>query len=116
MQKLKIAGVLSEVNDYSPFAQSILRIKIDEMVDYLNGRYGWLYYARIRSSVGKDSLSFSIRKDLNDVFGLDYHNPNLTRNYQHHFVLWTEFEFGRKPAECKEKTVDVPLRLSRRAA
>ena len=95
MQKIKIAGILSEVNDYSPFVKTILRIKIDEMVDYLKGRYGMLHYPRVESSVGKDSLSFSIRKDLNDVFGLNYHSSDITRDYQHHFVLWTEFEFGK---------------------
>lgn len=95
MRKIKIAGILSEVNDYSPFVQPILRIKIDEMVEYLKGRYGKLYYARTNSSVGKDSLSFSIRKDLNDVFGLNYHNADYTRDYQHHFTMWTEFEFGK---------------------
>ena len=94
MRKLKIAGVLSEVNDYSPFVQDILRIKIDEMAEYLKGRYGSLYYAKVDSSVGKDSLSFSIRKDLNDVFGLNYYKPAV-HDYQHHFVLWTEFEFGK---------------------
>lgn len=94
MRKLKIAGVLSEVNDYSPFVQASLRIKIDEMVEYLEGRYGSLYYAKTNSSVGKDSLSFSIRKDLNDVFGLNYYKPAV-HDYQHHFVLWTEFEFGK---------------------
>lgn len=94
MRKLKIAGVLSEVNDYSPFVQDILRIKIDEMAEYLEGRYGSLYYAKTNSSVGKDSLLFSIRKDLNDVFGLNYHKPAV-HDYQHHFVLWTEFEFGK---------------------
>lgn len=95
MRKIKIAGVLSEVNDYSPFVQASLRIKIDEMAEYLKGRYGSLYYARINSSVGKDSLSFSIRKDLNDVFGLNYHSPDIANDYRHHFVLCTEFEFGK---------------------
>jgi len=95
MRKIKIAGVLSEVNDYSPFVQSILRIKIDEMVEYLKSRYGSLYYVRTSSSVGKDSLSFSIRKDLNDVFGLNYHKPDIAHDYQHHFTMWTEFEFGK---------------------
>jgi len=95
MRKIKIAGILSEVNDYSPFVQPILRIKIDEMVEYLKGRYEKLYYAKTYSSVGKDSLSFSIRKDLNDVFGLNYHQVDLTRDYQHHFTMWTEFEFGK---------------------
>lgn len=95
MRKIKIAGILSEVNDYSPFVQSILRIKIDEMVDYLKGRYGSLYYVRTNSSVGKDSLSFSIRKDLNDVFGLNYHKLDIAHDYQHHFTMWTEFEFGK---------------------
>ncbi len=94
MQKIKIAGILAEVNDYSPFVKTILRIKIDEMAEYLKGQYGSLYYAKVDSSVGKDSLRFSIRKDLNDVFGLGYHNPD-GRDYQHHFVLWTEFEFGK---------------------
>lgn len=95
MRKIKIAGILSEVNDYSPFVQSILRIKIDEMVEYLKGRYGSLYYVRTNSSVGKDSLSFSIRKDLNDVFGLNYHKLDIAHDYQHHFTMWTEFEFGK---------------------
>lgn len=94
MQKIKIAGILAEVNDYSPFVKTILRIKIDEMADYLKHRYGSMYYPKVDSSVGKDSLRFSIRKDLNDVFGLGYHNPD-GRDYQHHFVLWTEFEFGK---------------------
>ena len=77
MIKLRIAGVLSEVNDFSPFVQSILRIKIDEMAEYLTSRYGSLKYPRVNSSIGKDSLSFSIRKDLNDVFGLNYHNLRI---------------------------------------
>lgn len=94
MQKIKIAGILAEVNDYSPFVKTILRIKIDEMADYLKHRYGSMYYPKVDSSVGKDSLRFSIRKDLNDVFGLGYHNPD-GRDFQHHFVLWTEFEFGK---------------------
>lgn len=95
MQKLRIAGVLSEVNDYSPFVQSILRIKIDEMVEYLKGLYGSLKYPHVNSSIGKDSLTFSIRKDLNDVFGLDYHDPDIAHDFQHHFTMWTEFEFGK---------------------
>ncbi len=94
MRKIKIAGILSEVNDYIPFVQRILRIKIDEMVEYLKGQYGSLHYTRTNSSVGKDSLSFSIRKDLNDVFGLDYHKPDI-HDYQHHFIMWAEFEFGK---------------------
>lgn len=94
MQKIKMAGILAEVNDYSPFVKTILRIKIDEMADYLKHRYGSMYYPKVDSSVGKDSLRFSIRKDLNDVFGLGYHNPD-GRDFQHHFVLWTEFEFGK---------------------
>lgn len=106
MRKLKIAGVLSEVNDYSPFVQSILRIKIDEMVDYLKGRYGSLYYTRVNSSVGKDSLSFSIRKDLNDVFGLNYHKP-VVHDYQHHFAVWTEFEFGKGKKHEGKNTFEV---------
>lgn len=106
MRKLKIAGVLSEVNDYSPFVQSILRIKLDEMVEYLKGRYGSLHYPRTNSSVGKDSLSFSIRKDLNDVFGLNYHNPD-GRDYQHHFVMWTEFEFGKGKKNNGKNTFTV---------
>lgn len=95
MRKIKIAGVLSEVNDYSPFVQSILRIKIDEMVEYLKGRYGSLYYVRTNSSVGKDSLRFSVRKDLNDVFGLNYHCPDMAHDIQHHFSMWADFEFGK---------------------
>lgn len=94
MRNIRIAGINADVNDYSPFVKTILRIKIDEMVEYLKGRYGTLYYPRVESSVGKDSLRFSIRKDLNDVFGLGYHNPD-GRDFQHHFVLWTEFEFGK---------------------
>lgn len=95
MIRLRIAGILSEVNDYSPFAQSILRIKIDEMAEYLTSRYGSLKYPRVNSSVGKDSLSFSIRKDLNDVFGLNYHNPDVAHDIQHHFSMWADFEFGK---------------------
>jgi hypothetical protein len=90
-----MAGILSEVNDYSPFVKTVLRIKIDEMVEYLKDRYDTLYYPRVESSVGKDSLRFSIRKDLNDVFGLGYHKPDAAHDIQHHFVLWTEFEFGK---------------------
>lgn len=110
MRKIKIAGVLSEVNDYSPFVQSILRIKIDEMVDYLKGRYGSLYYVRTNSSVGKDSLSFSIRKDLNDVFGLNYHKPD--HDYQHHFTMWTEFEFGKGKKHEGKNTFELHTDVS----
>ena len=112
MRKIKIAGILSEVNDYSPFVQPILRIKIDEMVEYLKGRYDKLYYARTNSSVGKDSLSFSIRKDLNDVFGLNYHNVDHTRDYQHHFTMWTEFEFGKGKKHDGKNTFTVRTDVS----
>lgn len=107
MRKIKIAGILSEVNDYSPFVQPVLRIKIDEMVEYLKGRYDNLYYVRTNSSVGKDSLTFSIRKDLNDVFGLNYHKPDLARDSQHHFVLWTEFEFGKSKKNAGKNNFTV---------
>ena len=112
MIKIKIAGVLSEVNDYSPFAQRIQGIKIDEMVEYLKGRYGSLYYTRINSSIGKDSLSFSIRKDLNDVFGLNYHKPDSTRDYQHHFVMWAEFEFGKGKKHAGKNNFTVHTSVS----
>ena len=112
MKKLKIAGSLSEVNDYSPFTQSILRIKIDEMVEYLNGRYGKLYYTRTNSSVGKDSLSFSICKDLNDVFGLNFHQVDLTRDYQHHVTMWSEFEFGKGKKHEGKNTFTVRTDVS----
>lgn len=106
MRKLKIAGIIAEVNDYSPFVKYILRIKIDEMVEYLTGRYGSLYYARTNSSVGKDSLSFSVRKDLNDIFGLDYHSQTA-HDYQHHVGLWAEFEFGKGKKHEGKNTVTV---------
>ena len=112
MRKLKIAGILSEVNDYSPFVQSILRIKIDEMVEYLKSLYGSLYYPKVDSSVGKDSLRFSIRKDLNDVFGLDYHKPDIAHDYQHHFVMWTEFEFGKGKKHEGKNTFTVHTDVS----
>lgn len=112
MQRIKIAGVQSEVNDYSPFVQSILRIKIDEMADCLKGRYGSLYYPRVNSSVGKDSLSFSIRKDLNDVFGLNYHSSDIANDYKHHFVLWTEFEFGKGKKNDGKNTFTVHTDVS----
>lgn len=112
MRKLKIAGVLSEVNDYSPFVQSILRIKIDEMAEYLKGQYGTLYYTKVDSSVGKDSLRFSIRKDLNDVFGLGYHNPDIAHDYQHHFTMWTEFEFGKGKKHEGKNTFEVHTDVS----
>ena len=112
MRKIKIAGVLSEVNDYSPFVQSILRIKIDEMVEYLKGRYGSLYYVRTNSSVGKDSLSFSIRKDLNDVFGLNYHKPDIAHDCQHHFTMWTEFEFGKGKKHEGKNTFELHTDVS----
>lgn len=95
MRKIKIAGILSDVSDYSPFVKTILRIKLDEMAEYLKGRFGLLHYTRTNSSIGKDSLSFSIRKDLNDVFGLNYHKPDAAHDYQHHFIMWAEFEFGK---------------------
>ena len=112
MRKLKIAGILAEVNDYSPFVQSILRIKIDEMAEYLKGRYGSLYYPKVDSSVGKDSLRFSIRKDLNDVFGLNYHSPDIAHDYQHHFTMWTEFEFGKGKKHEGKNTVAVHTDVS----
>lgn len=112
MRKLKIAGILSEVNDYSPFVQSILRIKIDEMVEYLKSLYGSLYYPKVDSSVGKDSLRFSIRKDLNDVFGLDYHKPDIAHDCQHHFVMWTEFEFGKGKKHEGKNTFTVHTDVS----
>lgn len=95
MLKIKMAGILAEVNDYSPFVKCILRIKIDEMAEYLTGLYGSLIRPNVDSSVGKDSLRFSIRKDLNDVFGLDYHEPDLAKDFRHHVGMWTEFEFGK---------------------
>lgn len=112
MQKIKIAGILSDVNDFSPFVQSILRIKIDEMVEYLKGRYGSLHYTRTNSSVGKDSLSFSIRKDLNDVFGLNYHNPVESRDYRHHIAMWTEFEFGKGKKNAGKNNFTVRASVS----
>ena len=112
MLKLRIAGVLSEVNDYSPFAQRIQGIKIDEMVEYLKGRYGSLYYTRVNSSVGKDTLSFSIRKDLNDVFGLNYHKPDIAHDCQHHFVMWTEFEFGKGKKNAGKNMFEVRTSVS----
>lgn len=112
MRKIKIAGILSEVNDYSPFAQPILRIKIDEMVEYLTSRYDKLYYPRTNSSVGKDSLTFSIRKDLNDVFGLGYHKPDIAHDCQHHFVMWAEFEFGKGKKHDGKNTFEVHTDVS----
>lgn len=107
MRKIKIAGIQSEVNDYSPFVNCILRIKIDEMVEYLTARYGSLTRPNVDSSVGKDSLRFSVRKDLNDVFGLDYHRPDPTSDYQHHVGLWAEFEFGKGKKHEGKNTVTV---------
>lgn len=112
MQRIKIAGVTGEVNDYSPFVQRILGIKLEEVVEYVKSHCGHMRYPRIESSVGKDSFCFSIRKDLNDVFGLDYHAPDAANDIQHHFNMWVEFEIGKGKKNVGKNTLIVNTDVS----
>lgn len=112
MQRIKIAGVTGEVNDYSPLVQRILAIKLEEVVEYVKSHCGHFRYPRIDSSVGKDSFHFSIRKDLNDVFGLDYHHPDAANDIQHYFNMWAEFEIGKGKKNVGKNTLIVRTDVS----
>lgn len=111
MQKIRFANVLAEVCDYSPFVNRILTIKIEDMLKIITGHYGKPKYTRVNSSVGSDSLSFSIRKDLNDIFGLNFHNPDGD-DIQHHVVMWAELEFGKGKKHNGKNTLIVHTDVS----
>ena len=72
MVYVTINGLTEQVNDNSPFNNTVVRLKIEKALSKLK-EYGEFRYPSISSHVGYDTYSIQIRKHLNDVIGLDCH-------------------------------------------
>ena len=72
MLRATISGLTEQVNDNSPFIDTVVRLKIEKSLSKLK-EYGEFRYPSISSHVGYDTYCIQIRKHLNDVIGLDCH-------------------------------------------
>lgn len=112
MQQIRIVDTFAEVNDYSPFTNKVLLIKFEEVINYIKARYGALKFQKVISSVGKDSFSFSIWKDLNDVFGLNFYQKDPDNDIQHHITMLADFEMGKGKKNAGKNKLTIRTAVS----